>query len=285
MIIQSVDRALDILSLFSYAKPRWGITDIAAAMNLPKGTIHNIVSTLGSAGFLKKDEETRKYFLGPRLFSLGTIMGGTLEINQKASGPVHSLVQRTGLMSRVAIWDHDAALLTMEVAPHNYTALAQRIGPRVAAYCSALGKSLLAFLTGSEIKAYLDRTELISFTSKTILRKDLLLAELEQTRTRGYAVNNEEIALGRASLATVVFGSDRRLAGAISQTGSAEHILGSKKDSILRSLQAAAGEISAAMGYYPAAPDPIRPFSKSPSRNPEKSRRERRFETHSQERI
>lgn len=258
MIIQSVDRALDILSFFSYAKPRWGITELALAMNLPKGTIHNIVSTLDSAGFLKKDEETRKYCLGPKLFSLGTIMGGTLEINQKASRPAHSLVERTGLMCRVAIWDHDAALLTMEVAPHDYTALAQRIGPRVAAYCSALGKSLLAYLKSSEIKAYLDRTELVPFTPKTISGKDLLLEELERTRTRGYAVNNEEIALGRASLATPLFGSDLRLAGSISQAGNVDQILGSEMDSLIKCLKAAAGEISMALGYYPATPEQIK---------------------------
>jgi IclR family KDG regulon transcriptional repressor len=268
MIIQSVDRALDILSLFSYAKPRWGITEIALVMNLPKGTIHNIVSTLYSGGFLNQDEETRKYRLGSKLFSLGTIMGGTLEINQKASDPAHSLADRTGLVCRVAIWDHDAALVTMEVAPHNYKALAQRIGPRVAAYCSAVGKSLLAYLTSSEIRTYLDRTELVPFTPKTISSRDLLLEELDRTRTRCYAVNNEEIALGRASLATTIFGSNGRAVGAISQTGTLEQILGSKKDSLIRSLRTAAGEISAAMGYYPATPhlrkDSFRPLPRNP---------------------
>jgi len=258
MIIQSVDRALDILSLFSYARPRWGITDIALAMNLPKGTIHNIVSTLDSGGFLKKDEETRKYCLGPKLFSLGTIMGGTLEINQKASGPAHSLAERTGLVCRIAIWDHDAALVTMEVAPRNYKALAQRLGPRVAAYCSAIGKSLLAYLTNSEIRVYLDQTELVPFTPNTITREDLLLEELERTRTRGYAINNEEIALGRASVATTIFGSGGRVVGAISQAGTVEQLHGSDKNSIARSLQAAAGEISAAMGHYPATADLVK---------------------------
>jgi len=265
MIIQSIDRALDILSLFSYARPRWGITDIALAMNLPKGTIHNIVSTLDSGGFLKKDEETRKYCLGPRVFSLGTIMGWTLEINQKASGPAHSLVERTGLVCRVAIWDQDAALSTMEVTPHVRNALAQRIGPRVVAYCSALGRSLLANLTSSEIKAYLDRTELVPFTPKTIVKRDLLLEELEQTKTRGYAVNNEEIALGRASLSTTIFGSGRRLAGAISQTGSPEQILGSEMESLIRTLRDTAGEISMALGYYPATTDQIKDSSKKKS--------------------
>jgi len=263
MIIQSVDRALDILSLFSYAKPRWGITEIALAMDLPKGTIHNIVSTLDAAGFLKKDEDTRKYGLGSKLFSLGTIMGGSLEINQKASGPAHSLAESTGLVCRVAIWDHDAALVTMEVAPHNYKALSQRIGPRVAAYCSAIGKSLLAHLTNAEIKTYIDQTELIPFTPKTISRKDVLLEELERTRKRGYALNNEEIALGRASLAATIFRSGMRVAGAISQTGKAEQILGVEKDSIVRSLQTAAGEISMALGYYPATSD----LKKGPPKN------------------
>ena len=258
MIIQSVDRALEILSLFSYAKPRWGITELASAMSLPKGTIHNIVSTLDTAGFLQKDQDTRKYSLGPRLFSLGTIMGGTLEINQKASAPVHRLVEKTGLMSRVAIWDHDAALLTMEVAPHNYNALSQRIGPRVAAYCSALGKSLLAYLTGSEIKAYLDRTEFIPFTPKTITRKDALLEELERTRKRSYAINNEEIALGRASLAVPVFGTDHRITGTISQAGNVDQIFGSEMDSLIRGLKATAGEISTSLGYYPATREPAK---------------------------
>jgi IclR family KDG regulon transcriptional repressor len=263
MIIQSVDRALDILSLFSYARPRWGITDIALAMNLPKGTIHNIVSTLESAGFLKKDEETRKYCLGPKLFSLGTIMGGTLEINQKAAGPARSLAGKTGLLCRIAVWDHDAALCTMEVAPQDYDiALAQRIGPRVAAYCSALGKCLLAYLTGSEIETYLDRTDLIPFTRNTISSRDVLMEELERIRILGYAVNNEEIALGRASLATTIFGSGRRVAGAISQTGTAEQVFGAEKDSIVRSLQTAAGEISMALGYYPATSDLMKGSSK-----------------------
>ncbi|MCU0596464.1 MAG: IclR family transcriptional regulator [Desulfobacterota bacterium] len=276
MIIQSVDRALEILTLFSYAKPRWGITEIAAAMDLPKGTTHNIVSTLDSAGFLRKDEETRKYCLGPRLFSLGTIMGGTLEINQRALRPAHNLVERTGLMSRVAVWDHDAALLTLEVAPHNYSALAQRIGPRVAAYCSALGKSLLAWLTGSEIKAYMDRAQFTPFTPKTIASKEDLLEELERTRKRGYAINNEEIALGRASLAAPVFGRDQRIAGAISQAGDVDQILGSEKDSIVRSLQTTAAEISSAMGYYPAAPQPLKSLPKAPSKNSLKRRKGKR---------
>jgi DNA-binding IclR family transcriptional regulator len=127
-------------------------------------------------------------------------------------------------------------------------------------------------MTSSEIKAYLDRTEFVSFTPKTILKRDLLLAELERTRNRGYAVNNEEIALGRASLAATVFGSRGHAAGAISQTGTVEQIFGSAKDSIVRSLQATAGEISAAMGYYPAAPDSMKSLSKSASRNRSRKR-------------
>jgi DNA-binding IclR family transcriptional regulator len=81
------------------------------------------------------------------------------------------------------------------------------------------------------------------------------MEELGRIREQGYAVNNEEIALGRASLATTIFGSDRRVVGAISQTGKSEQVLGAEKDSIVRSLQMAAGEISMALGYYPATSD------------------------------
>jgi DNA-binding IclR family transcriptional regulator len=86
----------------------------------------------------------------------------------------------------------------------------------------------------------------------------VLQEELERTRKRGYAVNNEEIALGRASLAAPVFGTDHRIAGAISQAGHVDQILGSEMDSLIQTLKATAGEVSMALGYYPATPAQVK---------------------------
>ncbi len=253
-MIQSIEKAIGILSLFSYALPRWGISEIAQALGIPKGTAHNLVKTLAGAGLLKQDAETRRYSLGPKLFTLGAIMAGTLEINQKAAGPAHTVSAQTGLICRVAIWDTDAALITLNVAPQYAEAMATQIGPRVAAYCSAIGRVFLAHLDNRELESYLQSVALTPFTSRTIVSKSGLKRELKDTRDRGFAVNDQEIAQGRASLAVAIIDKGRGPAAAISLTGGPEQILGKERDALISRLRAAAAEISRYMGFYETQP-------------------------------
>ncbi|MFH1349502.1 MAG: helix-turn-helix domain-containing protein, partial [Pseudomonadota bacterium] len=87
MIIQSVHRAMQVLGLFSLSTPRLGISEISRALGLHKGTVQGLIRTLVHEGFLQQDQETRKYQLGFKIYELGLIMAGSLEVNQKASNP------------------------------------------------------------------------------------------------------------------------------------------------------------------------------------------------------
>ena len=253
MIIQSVQRAMGILSLFSHSQPRWGITEIAAAMGLAKGTVHNLVHTLVAAGFLKQDPETRKYTLGHSIFALGTIMSGTLEINQKAESPAHHLADRTGFICRLAIWDSDAALVTLNVTPRHTQLVSRQIGPRVAAYCSALGRVLLAHQDPESQNRYLEELVPTPFTPHTVVDKETLKRILERTLLQGIAVNNQELALGYTSVATAIFSGNGRLAAAISLTGPPDAVMGTEQETIIHQLRNTAGEISRYMGYFQTA--------------------------------
>ena len=255
MIIQSIQRALDILSLFSHSQPRWGITEIASATGLAKGTVHNIVHTLANGGFLKQDPETRRYTLGYRTFTLGAIMAGTLEINQKAAGMAHQLAGHTGLVCRVAIWDRDAALVTLNVWPHHANSLAQQVGPRVVAYCSALGRALLAHLPAEELTAYLDHVEMVPFTSKTVTDRQQLIRILDETKNQGYAVSDQELAPMHASIAATIFQTGGRPAASICLSGNADRILGDNMEHLIAGLGRTAADISRYMGYFPAVPE------------------------------
>src|SRR6516164_9427570 len=105
MTIQSVKRATDIISLFSSSQTSLGVTQIAALLGLNKATAWGLVATLEKQGFLKQDPDTQKYSVGSKLFELGMVYVGSLEINAKASRQVHGLASRTGLNARVGIWD------------------------------------------------------------------------------------------------------------------------------------------------------------------------------------
>ena len=253
MAIQSVQRVGDILSLFSIENPRWGITEVANALNLAKTTVSGLIRTMTEIGLLEQDRQSRRYGLGPKLFALGIVANDTLEINQMTERPVQQMADRTGLICRVAIWDRDAALVTHNAAPREADFLARRIGPRVVAYCSSLGRVLLANLVQEEIERYLKEVKLTRITPNTITRKDLLKKELRKTKLRGYGVNNQELHVGRASIAVPVFRGGNHISAAISVVGSPERVLDSDFDNLISDLRSTAEEISWQMGYRPEA--------------------------------
>lgn len=247
--IQSVNRALNLLCLFSHSAPRLGITEMSKALDLPKPTVHGFVRTLVKQGFLQQDPQTRKYSLGLKIYELGIVLGASLEINQKGAGLAYQLAKRTGLISRIAIWDLDSALLTVNIEPRSHLLFAHQIGPRIPAYCSALGKALLAFLEPRELQGYFDRVKLKPLTANTITKKKQFLKEIEETRRRGYSIDREENLLGLACIGTPIFGLGGHLEGAISLSGDAKNIY-KRTETLVPELLNTAKEISRSLGYF-----------------------------------
>ncbi|MFC1534733.1 IclR family transcriptional regulator [Thermodesulfobacteriota bacterium] len=252
MAIQSVDRSLNILSLFSHRRPLLGVSEISRSLRLPKGTVHGLIRTLVNQGFLRQDQETRKYRLGLKLYELGIILAGTLEINQKAAQPAHQLAKRTQLLSRIAIWDGDSVMITLNAYPRPYAVLPHQIGPRVHAYCSAIGKAILAFLGDKEIDAYFRRTKLIQFTPSTITIKRRLLAELKETSKRGYSIDRAEAVQGLGCVGAPIFNREGSVAGSISISGATHRVIGERMEYLAEELLKTAAEISQYMGHFTA---------------------------------
>jgi DNA-binding IclR family transcriptional regulator len=256
--IQSVNRALSILDLFSFARPSLSLTEISQELKLAKGTTHNLIKTLESKGFLNQDPETRRYRLGSHLLALGTIMAGNLDINRMASGPIRRLADKTDLICRVAIWDSDAALVTLNAISQYTDSQALRIGPRVDAYCSSIGRVLLAFAEPGVSKAYLDQLQPVAHTSQTVVDKGELAAELAATRQRGYAIHSQQVSLGRASIAAPIRGRGGEVVAAVSLTGSPDRIMDREKERLVAELLTVADEISNRLGHRPGMADTAR---------------------------
>lgn len=249
MNIQSVQRATDIISLFCRSPQRLGVTEIAAALGLNKGTAWGLVTTLEQQGFLQQDPDTRKYGVGPRLFELGMIYIGNLEINVKGARPAQNLAARTGLTARIGIIDNGSVLITHLAVPRSEDYLSHQIGPRTPAYCSAIGKAILAHMTPAELDHYLGAVELVALTKSTITNRAALRKDIEAARERGYAIAREEMIPGLAALGAAVFGRDRRLVGALSISETPETVLGKRLEKLGYELMRAAADISREMGY------------------------------------
>jgi DNA-binding IclR family transcriptional regulator len=222
-------------------------------MKLNKGTVWGLVTTLEQNGFLRQDPETHKYTIGPRLFELGIVYSTGLEINEQASRPVQQLANRTGLNARVGVFEGGMVLTTLMALPKSEDSFSHQLGPRIPAYCSGVGKAILAYLPPDELKEYVRNVKLVRHTATTIVDSKLLLQDLEKTRERGYAINREEMIPGVAALGTPVFSDKRRLAGAISVSHSSKVLLAERCEEFAQELLCTASEIARAMGYYLSA--------------------------------
>jgi DNA-binding IclR family transcriptional regulator len=256
-MIRSVERVLDILLLFSNKKPRWSLTEISRQTEIPKTTVFNLVKTLEVKGFIRQDKETLKYTLGHKLFTLGSTMIETFEINQKAIVPSHYLAESTGLNCKVGIWDDDAVIVTVDIGLAHTGFLSKRLGPRLIAYCSALGRSILAYISSDRLHSYLDQTELVSLTPNTIVDREQLLHQLQLTKHLGYSINKEEINLGASSIGAPVFAGDQEVVASICLDGPTDVILGEKMNTYIEALKSAAAEISLSMGWRRVLPGEV----------------------------
>jgi DNA-binding IclR family transcriptional regulator len=113
-----------------------------------------------------------------------------------------------------------------------------------------MGKALLAFLEQPEADVYLERTELTPYTANTIIQKDELRRDLEETRQRGYSINREEHLLSRSAVGAPIFERGGRLSASISLVGDPGYILGKHAEGLAKEVMNTALEISRSMGYF-----------------------------------
>jgi IclR family transcriptional regulator, pca regulon regulatory protein len=205
---QSLERGLAILSAFTPDRPALGISELARKLGLTRSTTHRYVATLASLGYLHQDEQTRKYRLGPRVLDLGFSVLGSLELREIAAPHLRRLTDTTGHTSNLAIRDDTDVILIDRVRglPGRYHHLeySLHVGSRLPSYCSATGKALLAFLPRADLDRLLDRIDLVQRGPRTVTDKRTLLAELEQVRRTGVAVNDEELDSALRSIAAPV---------------------------------------------------------------------------------
>ena len=250
MIVQSVQRALMILNLFSHQVTRLGITEISEILGITKGAVHGLVNTLVEAGFLLQEPETRKYRLGLKAIEIGMMQPDAIQINRCAIGPANSLAHAKNMLTRVGLWDGEAVMVIATYYPQYRPEISSSFGPRVQAYASSLGKAILAHRSAKEIDAYLEKVVLKPFTASTITDQGAFREELKRIREQRYAVDREEAAYGTACLGAPVFNKRNEAIGALSISGPADMILApDKMEGLSRALLGSAGEISRALEY------------------------------------
>lgn len=215
--VQSIDRVFDIIETLSTSSHGLALTDLASEVQLHISTTHRLLASLAARGYVQKDIETGKYRLTPRMFEIGSRVVAGMNLLSVSRPYLEQLADLTGeTIHLVARHGDEVVYLYKEDTSNSIIRMASFVGLRNPMYCTAVGKSILAHLSESEVRAIWERTDVTAFTANTITRYEDLCAELKQVRTQGYAVDREEHELGVLCVAAPILDFTSSPIGAIS---------------------------------------------------------------------
>jgi IclR family pca regulon transcriptional regulator len=250
---QSLERGLAILGCFQPERPILGIADIADDLGMSRSTTHRYVITLVELGFLEQGA-SRKYRLGLRVTDLGMSALNSTGLREHSRPYLEELRQRTSYTVNIAVLDGTEVLYIDRARSfrrgQNKIDLNLRPGSRLPAYCSSLGKILLAHLPDDQLSTLLGEMTLKKHGPNTITSKKALRTELQQVLEEGMAVNDEELAQGLHSISAPIRGESREVVAALNVAAHSSMIpLEEMIDALGPHLVATADNISARLGY------------------------------------
>ena len=249
---QIVDRIGAILSLYSFERPEWGVSEIAARLSLAKSTVSELLASLSHQGVVERTPRGR-YRLGWRIFELNHVLLESTPLVRESRRAMQELVERHGESSHLMVLERNEAVIVEKVQATLATQiLMSRVGLRLPAHCSACGKLLLAYRPWSEVERSFDQVELVRFTPATIADLGRLRVELDEARSRGVAFDREEIVPGLSCVAAPIRDETGDVIAAISLSVPTYRFKG-EEEGYVQMIAAVAQRISRRLGYTQAA--------------------------------
>jgi DNA-binding IclR family transcriptional regulator len=216
--VDAAAKALELLSTFSFAERRLSLSELASRTGIPRATAFRLLSTLEASGFVTKVGV--EYQLGVKCFVIGNIVAADLDLKEVAQPHLVALRDATRETTHLAILDHwRVVYLERLPSPHPVGFMRSRVGAILPAFCTALGKTLLAGLQEAEVGAWAGAETFPRMTPNTITSAKRLLKELRAVRVRGYALDEEEHELGVRCVAAPVRNHEGKVVAAISVAG------------------------------------------------------------------
>lgn len=249
--IQSIERAATILRLLSGRNRRLGVVDIAGEMGLSKGTVHGLLRTLQSVGFVEKDEDSGKYQLGAALLHMGSSYLDGNELRTRALNWSDSLATRTREAVRIGTLHEQRVLVVHHVFRPDDTLQTLDVGSLLPAHATALGKVLLAH--HPYVASSLAENGLVAYTDATIADASRLERELVRVRAQGWASDIGELVPGQVSYAAPIVDRRGMTVGAMGIFGPPERLLAARqpRPDLLAYVREAARAVSRELGAIP----------------------------------
>lgn len=192
-------KGLRVIEAFSAERPRLSISDAAEITGLDRATTRRCLLTLSELGYAAYDG---KFFtVTPKVLRLGTGCLATMPLPKIVQPLIDHLSEEIGQSTSVSILDETEIVYVARAAQQRVMSIALMPGSRLPAYCTSMGRVLLAAQPSERRRDILEASRLVARTEMTITDIDALLAEIEVTGHRGYALIDQEVEAGLRSIA------------------------------------------------------------------------------------
>jgi DNA-binding IclR family transcriptional regulator len=220
---------------------------MAAHLDTSRAASHRFLTTLRDLGYVEKTEEGR-FRLSFKVLELGMKKLEGFEIRHTVYPFMQEIAQAFGETVNLGHWDGNAVVHLDKINSTEILRLDVGMGTAAPAYCTGLGKAILAFLSESELRTYLASITLTPMSPKTIVSADRLKTEIARIRRCGYAVDNEELSLGLRCVAAPIFDYTGSPNYALSISGPTQRMTEEKIDAIQGKLVAICRQLSRQIG-------------------------------------
>ena len=217
---QSLERGLAILSSFNSDRPLIGVSELSRDLDLSRSTAHRYIATLAQLGYLQQDPDSKRYRLGPRVLDLGFSAINSMDLREISAPHLRQLSDETGYTVNLAILDGvDVVYIercrTARPGQRDID-LNLHVGARLPAYCTAMGKAILAFLPEDRTRGDHGADRLRAPRAEHAHRvPEAFREELDRIRESGIAVNDEELAYGLRSIAAPIHSQSDEVVAAL----------------------------------------------------------------------
>jgi len=255
-IIASVQRALDILSLFGPQSPELGITEIAKALDLHKSTASGLVYTLQNNGYIEQNPENRRYRLGLQLVERAAVLLNQIEIRKVAMPELEHLRDWSTESVNLGIREDNQVIYIERLMTDKNLGFRNHIGKRVWVHSTALGKAILSHLSLEESRSILESYHLESLTPNTITDIETLIQQFKTFKEQGYATEHEENELGGLCISAPIYNHTSEPVAAVSVSFPVSRLDESMVPTYGEKIRDTAKRISLKLGYQPETESP-----------------------------
>ena len=241
----SLARGLLVIQSFTPQTPHMTISQLSVKTGLSRAAVRRCLYTLTKLGFAGAEDGSR-YALRPRMLTLSNTYAASSSLSTAAQPILERMSAAHRESFSVATLDGDDIVYIARTTVARVMAVDLHIGSRLPAYCTSMGRVLLAYLPVDQLEQYLARVVLVAHTARTIVSVDKLRLALRNVRRNGYALVDQEYEIGLRSLAVPVYSPAGRVVATINLSGHAPRMpVFDMQTRFLPHLRNAAAELSA----------------------------------------